>query len=1117
MSFESRYHQLNPKQKQAVDTIYWPILVIAGPGSGKTELLSVRIANILRNTDASPNNILCLTFTDNAAKNMRERLRNIIGADAYKVAIHTFHTFGMEILNRYQYKLQEDGELTPIDDITASRIFHSILSSLPWDHPWKKSSLLRTLRSAISDLKSAGITPEDFSAILSINEQILNDICPIIRNSFVTIQSLGRKKEDLLQKMELFAEMGTAIAHTLEQTPKAYKFQDTLATTLLNSIHAVIDSGDSKELTKWKNTWLEKSSQRDFILKDVEKMKKSRGLLEIYEYYSAELQSQSLIDFSDMILRANRIIESDEIVRANLAEQYQWILIDEYQDTNDAQLALVTNIADTIDSPNIFAVGDDDQSIFKFQWASTRNLKIFKEHYPDTELIILDTNYRSHQEIIEFSRDIIQSEHRLEQLFPNAHKSFLSHRGTGGSVETYVFDTELEEIDYISREIAQIIEKNQGNPQFRLSDIAVITKKNATLELIAKALLAKHIPAELSKDENIFANEVVMLIKNILLYISSLRSGDDRDDLLIDILSHPMWGLHRLELWELSRKIFQAKKPENKTWIEVLRKNSNKKLKIIAHFFIDLSLRSEAIRLEDMIDLITGANALRLSEDYTDESASREQCSLVFDGEAENFTSPLYEYYFSEEKLRAKPLLYTHHLSNIRKLIESLRTYKNQKPRLTLTDFVEYIHLIDEYEVTLSASSLITSPDAVQCITAHKSKGLEYDTVFAIGMTEKNYTRGMNSGNPFPSNLTLAPEKDNTEDIERLVYTICTRAKNRLILSYAHKNLSEKSESPLSVLSHISEWNKIEQKSIDNCSFLLWNEHKSIIEMPFTGEETQFLESIITGHFSLSATAIQNFLNVADGWPAHYLSNNILRFPQAKSTANIYGTAFHKALEDFFKDYKIRKTFQKDILFRSFQETIESEWLSEATQKELIDRGYQNLENLYPHLIREYGEIHLEHRFNLEGGGTYLSDIRLTGAIDRIEITTDQTLIITDYKTGSGFASLDETGSSEYEKIKKWKYNLQLLFYAVLFEEAPRWAPWKKREFRLLFVETDKKTGQYYEVTKFPQQGEIERMKRLIQAVATRIQHLNFPDVSGYSPDISGIRQFEEDLLSGNI
>lgn len=163
-------------------------------------------------------------------------------------------------------------------------------------------------------------------------------------------------------------------------------------------------SGDTKMLTKWKNSHLEKITKQKIALKDRKKYEKSLGLLEIYKAYSRELASLSLVDFSDMILRAITILESDENIRATVAEQYQWILVDEYQDTNDAQLKLVNLVASMSDVPNIFAVGDDDQSIYKFQGANTKNIRLFHDLYEGTQLIILEKNYRSFSEIIETSR-----------------------------------------------------------------------------------------------------------------------------------------------------------------------------------------------------------------------------------------------------------------------------------------------------------------------------------------------------------------------------------------------------------------------------------------------------------------------------------------------------------------------------------------------------------------------------------------------------------------------------------------------------------------------------------------------------------------------------------------
>ncbi len=1113
-NLESILASLNPRQREAVETIYWPVLVIAWPGSGKTQLLAVRIAQILRETDANPSNILCLTFTDNAARNMRERLVKIIGQDAYRVAIHTFHTFGLDILNRFRYKLDEDEELTPIDDIEASRIFDGLRVPLAWDHPWKKSSRLPLMRDTIRILKDAGISPDEFSHLLALNDQLLNHIWPIISEYSQQIYALGQKKEEKIEKIRLFRVMADAYREAIIWYPEHLWLQETLAPVigrgLTEALDAISTESDARPITAWKNTWL--NVKKDgWELKDRAKQEDSLSLAELYRWYSDALKSRSLIDFSDMILRAIRLIETDDLVRATMAEQYQWVMIDEYQDTNDAQLRLITSImSESIESPNILAVGDDDQSIYKFQWANTRNIRIFHDLYRDTKLIILDTNYRSTSEIIEFSRELMQaSEHSIGDIFAWAQKLFHSARWAGGTVRLSVFPDELSELVSIATDIEQLI--HDGVPH---NEIAVITKKNGTLENLAKLLLEKHIPVALSKEENVFDDDIVALLIQMLVYIESIVRWTDKDDILLTILSHPMWQINRLTLWELSREIASARKGEKKIWIEALRTHADKHISRIAYFLIEMSLRARTDRLEDIIDTLTGSRELELSEDYSDTS-DRNQFTLRIDTEDIEFVSPLYEYYFGKAQLQENTTLYARHLANIRKLIDSIRSYRKQQWRLMLADFDEYISLIEEYDIRVTSSHLIGDSDAVQCITAHKAKWLEYTHVYAIWLTEKQYKRGKNSGNPLPSNLSLAPERDDDEDIRRLIYTVATRAKDHLSLSYAKTSLWEKNDSLVSTLGTIdaSKWTIIDQElDISRAEALLLREHQDLCSLPYSGEEWAFLSGYISGNFSLSATALQNFLDITSGGPTHFIANNILRFPQAKSESASYGTAMHKALEDFFSDYKIHGTYKKDILFQSFEKKLKQDGFESVTEKLFMDRGQANLSKLYDKITgTTYGELHLEHRFN----DTYLGDIRLTGAIDRIEITPEGKLIITDYKTGGGFDSL--VWGSGYEALKKWKYQLQLAFYAVLFSLSPRWQAYNQHEYRLFFIEEDRETGEFYEVIEYVHEGEIERTKSLIRAVMERIRTLDFPDISVYPQTVEGIRQFEEDLLSQNL
>ena len=214
---------LNPKQLEAVESIYGPVLVIAWPGSGKTQLLSARIANILATTDNLPSNILCLTFTENAAKNMRERLASMIGQDAYKVAIHTFHSFGSEVLNRFRYLTKEYNDAKPVDTIESSRILDSLLEKLSWDNPYKPgfraSDTIKEVKWTIDNLKKWGITPEYYRALLKLNKHAIEKINPLIAKYWSAIDTLWQKKEDKEKKITLFEEF-TNIVRQLSEWEK---------------------------------------------------------------------------------------------------------------------------------------------------------------------------------------------------------------------------------------------------------------------------------------------------------------------------------------------------------------------------------------------------------------------------------------------------------------------------------------------------------------------------------------------------------------------------------------------------------------------------------------------------------------------------------------------------------------------------------------------------------------------------------------------------------------------------------------------------------------------------------------------------------------------------------
>ena len=422
---------LNQKQLEAVESIYGPVLVIAWPGSGKTQLLSARIANILATTDYLPSNILCLTFTENAAKNMRERLASMIGQDAYRVSIHTFHSFGSEVLNRFRYLTKEYNDAKPVDTIESSRILDSLLEKLSWDNPYKPgfraSDTIKEVKWTIDNLKKWGITPEYYRALLEANKHAIEKINPLIVKYWSLIDALWQKKDDKEKKIALFEEFTNMVQQLSEweQNIGNYERFETLISRSLDETWEKYEwDGTTKFLGSWRDAWTQKNYRWIRELKETTKVAKQEALSDIFEAYQQILKERGLIDFSDMILEAIRLIESDDLVRMSLAEQYQFIMIDEFQDTNEAQMRLINGILSVnTENPNIFAVGDDDQSIYKFQWANTKNIRDFHDTYSDTRLIILEQNYRSKEEIIIQSRTVIKSElNNIENIFPWAVK-----------------------------------------------------------------------------------------------------------------------------------------------------------------------------------------------------------------------------------------------------------------------------------------------------------------------------------------------------------------------------------------------------------------------------------------------------------------------------------------------------------------------------------------------------------------------------------------------------------------------------------------------------------------------------------------------------------------------
>jgi DNA helicase II / ATP-dependent DNA helicase PcrA len=346
--FAAQRATLNPAQLAAVRHIEGPTLVIAGPGTGKTHILATRIGEILTKTDAQAHNILCLTFTDAAVRAMRERLTSLIGAEAHKVRIHTFHSFCNRVI---QDNLDLFGrqDLTALDELERRQLVRALLDELPFDHPLKKGR----------------------GSDIYFYENHLADLFKLMKTEAWTTPSVAR-----------------AIDEWLVDLPNNPDFQYKITKKGLFS------KGDLKT---------------EEVENETERMNRLRAAAQLYMAYEGKKSLANRYDFDDMILWVIDAFERMPFLLRGYQEQILYFMVDEFQDTNGAQNQLLSQLVGFWEQPNVFIVGDDDQAIYEFQGARLKSLVDFYESYrADVEVVVLKDNYRSSQHLLDAAREVIE-------------------------------------------------------------------------------------------------------------------------------------------------------------------------------------------------------------------------------------------------------------------------------------------------------------------------------------------------------------------------------------------------------------------------------------------------------------------------------------------------------------------------------------------------------------------------------------------------------------------------------------------------------------------------------------------------------------------------------------
>ncbi len=968
-SFTEELKNLNPSQAKAVNTIEGPVLVIAGPGTGKTHILSARIGKILQETDALPHNILCLTFTDAGVLAMRERLQEFIGPEAHKVHINTFHSFcnlviqeNMELFGRY--------DLEPISDLERIDVIREMIDEQPEDNILKKGRwdiyfYEQHLKNLFKQMKSEYWTSE------FINEQI---------NDF--IQSIPHREEYIYKR----------------------KYKN-------------FKKGDLK------------TARVDEI---TERMEKLRAAAILFPLYKEKMQARGRYDYEDMILWVLEAFNNNKALLRRYQEQYLYFLIDEYQDTNGAQNAILGKLMEYWAKPNVFVVGDDDQSIFEFQGARLKNIMDFyKNHLPAVQLVMLKENYRSSQNILDASKAVIdKNEERITRTIEGLDKHLVARNDdfAASNIRAKIIEypNKMHEDAAIANQIERLYKEG-----FPLNEVAVIYAKHKQARTVISLLDKKRIPYTTKRRVNILDLPIIQNMRTFLEYLYlEYKNPNSGEELLFRILHFNFLGISTGDLAKISTFQAKAKYETKAAWRDLLSDNET---------LSTLKLRNKEGILDfaELIDQFLGDFSNLRILTFLEKLINR---------------SGLLRYILDHEDSAWL-------LQIIGTFFDFVRREADKNPRLSLKRLLDILENMDANRLAIGVNKTITAENGVNLLTAHGAKGLEFQVVFMLdcGKDWEPGGRGYRGSFSLPDTLTLSTETDELESRRRLFYVAMTRAKEQLNISFAKADNSGSQLQKTQFIDEILEQEKLriqvekrvlpKEELIAVNALLLTELQSPGIMAPNEAEVAALLEN-----FSLSVSAMNRYMNC----PLSFYYENVLRIPSVPSEAASYGTAMHNALQRFFNRMladPAKKFPPLEDLVMLFETDIKrrKHYFSKKGFTRRLRMGKRVLTKYYESRISTWEKSVIP---ELDVRNVEVRGVPLKGTLDKLILRGDNETHILDYKTGS----LDD------KKMKRPKhaddlgglYWRQLFFYKVLYD-GYRSSDRKATSGEIAYLETDSK------------------------------------------------------------
>ncbi|HET9432088.1 MAG TPA: ATP-dependent DNA helicase [Chitinophagaceae bacterium] len=1007
--FREEYGRLNVYQKKAVDTIEGPVMVIAGPGTGKTQILASRIGKILLETDSLPENILCLTYTDAGVVAMRKRLLQLIGPDAYKVNIYTFHAFCNDVIQD-NLSLFEKNVLDPISDLEKIALFKELIDTFPKNHPLKRYRgdvyfEVKNLQSLFSTMKREGWAPSYIS-------QKIDDY----------LADLPTRDEFIYKKK-----------------------------------HREFKAGDLK---------------KDKYEHEKERMEKLRAAVNEFDRFQNMMREQNRYDFDDMINWVIRAFEENKNLLANYQEKYQYILVDEYQDTSGTQNRLVELLISYWDSPNVFVVGDDDQSIYRFQGANVENMMQFSESYRSALLtVVLTNNYRSTQPILDISKTLINgNEERLVKKMAGLSKDLVSS-GDQTRALTHLpvireFETQRQEMIGIVKQVQLLLA--QEVPPGR---IAIIYKENKYGEELAQYFKLLNIPVYSKRHINILelplAQKINLLIKWLAAEHYIPYSGDE---MLFEILHFDWFQIPPIEIAKLSIETAEKKFSENKTSIrQLLTEKSKAPPKDLFSQGLDTGLKKASAVLENLIAEVTNVTLQQLFENIIREAGV---LSHIMQSPDKHWQ-----------------------LQTISALFEFIKDETHRNPTMDLQQLVNLLELMEKEDIQLPLVQVSGSEKGVNLLTVHGSKGLEFAYVFLAGCNSGFWEKKRKPGGgfKFPDTMMASSstsDLDGSEELRRLFYVALTRAEQHIYISYSKFRNDGKELEPSMFIAEIQDQHAlpVEKLILDEA---ITDEFTAIhfgkTEAPEISRiEAEFIDRILE-KFVMNVTALNNYLKC----PLEFYFKTLIRIPSPKNEATEFGSAVHHALEKLFRKMQDggREQFPSRAEFISDFEWFMQRHRESFTREQYARRmeyGVEVLGNYYDHSILSFNKIVAIERniSNVEVKGDPLK-----GKLDKLEFD-GKAVNVVDYKTGDPDKAIPKLNGPSDKDPQGGDYWRQAVFYKILVDHYES-KNWKAVSTEFDFIEPDKKKN-YRKAKLLITPADITTVTQQILATWQKIQDRDF-------------------------